>query len=65
MGIDRPLADVNCRWCGLTHGPRCPMVKALDFADDGATVLRVEFFSPRDFNAEPIAPPEYPKKTAG
>jgi hypothetical protein len=41
------------------------MVKALDFADDGATVLRVEFFSPRDFNAEPIAPPEYPKKTAG
>lgn len=32
----------ECRWCGMTHGPQCPSVKAIDFFPDG-TVKRVEF----------------------
>lgn len=39
----------ECRWCGETH-PKgiCPKVKAIKFADDGETVKRVEFMTPRD-----------------
>ena len=33
----------ECRWCGLTHGPTCSMVKAIEFHEDGETVKRVEF----------------------
>ena len=38
----------SCRWCGMTHGPRCPSVKALEYHPDG-TVKRVEFFAPNDY----------------
>lgn len=38
----------QCRWCGHYHGDLCPQVKALEFADDGTTVSRVEFFAPVD-----------------
>lgn len=38
-----------CRWCGQQHQSiQCPRVKAVEFAADGETVRRVEFFSPAD-----------------
>jgi len=37
-----------CRWCGHFHGDLCPQVKALEYAEDGETVKRVEFFAPVD-----------------
>lgn len=38
----------QCRWCGHTHGDLCPQVKALEFAEDGVRVTRVEFITPND-----------------
>lgn len=39
----------ECRWCGDTHLKGvCPKVKVIEFADDGVTVKRVEFMTPRD-----------------
>ena len=32
-----------CRWCGMTHGPKCPDVKAIEY-DMNGMVKRVEFF---------------------
>jgi hypothetical protein len=44
------LNDPNkCRWCGSFHGTTCPNVKAFEFFDDGVTVKRVEFYSPKDY----------------
>lgn len=45
MPIDNAI---QCRWCGHIHGDLCPQVKALEFAADGATISRVEFFAPVD-----------------
>lgn len=39
----------KCRWCDLVHGPMCPAVKALEYADDGVTVRRVEFKVATDY----------------
>lgn len=38
------LEDVKseCRWCGLTHSGRCPLVEALEYYEDGK-LKRVEF----------------------
>lgn len=45
----------KCRWCDLVHGPMCPAVKALEYADDGVTVRRVEFKVVADY-CLPMAP---------
>jgi len=37
----------TCRWCGMIHGERCPIVKALEFNPDGS-VERVEFITDAD-----------------
>jgi len=34
-----------CKWCGVSHGPRCPSVAAIEYHPDG-TVRRVEFVPP-------------------
>lgn len=39
--------QLACRWCGQLHGPRCPIVKALEFGNDGR-VTRVEFVTDAD-----------------
>jgi hypothetical protein len=47
----------SCRWCGLIHGPKCPKVKAIEYQPDGATVKRVEFFSPQEeYLVAPMCP---------
>lgn len=38
----------DCKWCGLTHGPRCHAVVAIEYYPDGA-VKRVEFVKPEPF----------------
>jgi len=57
--------STECRWCGETHVKGvCPKVKSIEFADDGVTVKRVEFMTPRDCmpaNGWPFfAPSHYP-----
>ncbi len=39
----------HCRYCGKSHGVRCPEVKAIEYAEDGVTVRRVEFVTAADF----------------
>ncbi len=41
----------NCRFCGMSHGMRCPSVKAIEYFEDGVTVKRVEFMSAADHYA--------------
>ena len=58
----------DCRWCGEMHIKGiCPKVKAVEFADDGVTVKRVEFIVPRDLmpmNGWPMfAPAPCPQPT--
>jgi hypothetical protein len=53
----------ECRWCGETHLKGiCPKVKAIEFADDGTTVRRVEFLAPTDYHLInwQIASPPWP-----
>ena len=45
MSLDQAIP---CRWCSHIHGDICPHVKALEFAEDGVTVTRVEFMTPND-----------------
>jgi len=45
MSLDQAIP---CRWCSHFHGDICPHVKALEFAEDGVTVIRVEFLTPND-----------------
>jgi len=49
----------ECRFCGMSHGLRCPSVKAIEYFSDGVTVKRVEYMTPSDFHA-PLAAPVYP-----
>lgn len=60
-----------CRWCGDRHGPLCPYVKSLDFAEFSNHITRVEFFSPVDLfgpqRGQPSAETpagDYPRKKA-
>ena len=39
----------ECRFCGQSHGMRCPSVKAIEYFEDGVTVKRVEFMTAPDF----------------
>lgn len=41
----------KCRWCGMLHEAVCPKVKAIEYAEDGVTVKRVEFLVPTDYAA--------------
>lgn len=65
---------ISCRWCGETHGPRCPHVSAIEFAPDGTWdadrpnhyISRVEFFTIADVEGKKIAQPppievDYPR----
>ena len=53
-----------CRWCGETHGVKCPWVKALEFDPTTQVVTRVEFLIPRDWlpEREQAESDDYPKK---
>lgn len=42
----------KCQYCGLTHGAKCPTVKAYEYHANG-TLKRVEFFGPGDY-APPV-----------
>jgi hypothetical protein len=37
-----------CRWCGETHGVKCPVVRAIEY-DTRGRVRRVEFLTPADY----------------
>ena len=45
---------MKCQWCGTDHGPRCPIIKSIEFYQDG-TVRKVEFVTVADHLA-PLAP---------
>lgn len=46
-GLESKVRPDPCRWCGNTHGPHCPIVKAIEYFENGE-VKRVEFVAPRD-----------------
>ena len=33
----------NCQFCGQDHGVQCPVVKEVEYFEDGKTVKRVGF----------------------
>lgn len=37
----------SCQWCGMIHGTKCPLVKAIEY--EHGMVKRVEFFAPNDY----------------
>ena len=38
----------SCPHCGGIHTAKCPLIKAIDYHEDG-TVKRVEFYAPKDY----------------
>jgi hypothetical protein len=50
------MSDTPCRFCGSTHGVRCPAVAAIEYHPDG-TVRRVEFVQPQWPPAQLLAQP--------
>lgn len=53
------MVDVReCQWCGVHHGPHCPLVKSIEYFQDG-TVKRVEFLTPADYPQYPLYPQPY------
>lgn len=51
----------ECRWCGMSHGPRCPSVKAIEYFENGM-LKRVEFMTPLDvIPLAPIMPQPFPQ----
>ncbi len=51
----------KCQWCGGFHQTKCPMVKAIEYNQDGTT-KRVEFYAPNDYpklDATSLSPPVY------
>jgi hypothetical protein len=38
----------KCQWCGNFHAFKCPLVKSIEYSDNGLT-KRVEFFAPSDY----------------
>ncbi len=42
----------NCQWCGHIHQGVCPLVKALEYHEDG-TLKRVEFKVASDYPPAP------------
>lgn len=45
-------APSTCQYCGMIHGAKCPLVKAIEY--EHGMVKRVEFFAPNDY-AQPLA----------
>lgn len=37
---------MTCPYCASTHAGICPRVKSIEYADDGVTVRKVEFYGP-------------------
>lgn len=50
----QPKPDDACRWCGFTHGPQCPVVKSIEFYEDGVTVKRLEYRAASDRLLGPV-----------
>ena len=48
----------NCRWCGMMHGLVCPLVKAVEYYQDGS-IKRVEFKTAVDYPQLPSYIPPY------
>lgn len=65
MSTTASIDATKCRWCGMIHGPHCPMLKAIECYADG-TIKRVEFKSANDYTPPlpytpmPPSPPLYP-----
>lgn len=49
-------APSSCQWCGATHQTKCPLVKAIEYHEDGR-VNRVEFMTANDYPplGQPVA----------
>lgn len=43
--------DHACKYCGTYHTTKCPLIKAIDYQEDGVTIKRVEFMTPADYAA--------------
>lgn len=56
----QPKPDDACRWCGFTHGPQCPVVKSIEFYEDGVTVKRLEYKTANDFPPLVLEPARSP-----
>jgi hypothetical protein len=40
------ITEARCHWCGeLTHQGKCPLIKAVEFHEDGVTTKRIEFWT--------------------
>jgi len=61
MAVAGEALPTKCRWCGETHGVRCPIVKAYEI-DAHGFVTRVEFLTPADYptNKVPQQPSDVP-----
>jgi hypothetical protein len=51
----------NCQWCGNIHNQKCPMIKAIEYHQDGTT-KRVEFYAPNDYGPITQIGPSAPHK---
>jgi len=47
-----------CGYCGCIHQTKCPMVKAIEYHQDG-TVKRVEFYSASDYMQKAVVVPAH------
>jgi hypothetical protein len=45
----------KCQWCGMIHVARCPLVRALEYFDNGM-LKRVEFHDPLPINWDALRP---------
>ncbi len=59
------VADGDCQYCGNEHATMCPRIKALEFAEDGVTVRRVEFFAPNEYSPVSYPPTDDGRRYAG
>ena len=50
---------IKCQWCGNFHATKCPMVKAIEYFDNGL-MKRVEFYSATDYHKEIWKPTSEP-----
>ncbi len=46
---------VECRFCGKSHGVRCPEIKAIEYHENGA-IKRIEYLTPSDYYAPMTSP---------
>ncbi len=42
----------KCQWCAGFHATKCPLVKAIEYHQDGTT-KRVEFYAATDYPPTP------------